>query len=155
MELAEVQNILEMQAESDPAIAKVQSAISSPGHSATGDTVVPERYPDPRENNSLQKEYRIIHETAPEEVPVSAPEKSGITAHLTAIELKDIGNEYYKQGKFLDAIDCYEKAIAIDQYFKEAWYNKSIALKKINREDQAKVCWGIYKRLEQLEDKHE
>ena len=66
-----------------------------------------------------------------------------------------MGNEFYKQGKYLDAIDCYEKAIAIDQFFKEAWYNKSLALKKIDREDQSRVCFGIYKRLVTLEEKGE
>ena len=63
------------------------------------------------------------------------------------VQLKEHGNELFRQERFLDALDCYEKALAIDQFYKEAWYNKSIVLKKIGRQDQSKVCWGIYKRL--------
>jgi len=63
------------------------------------------------------------------------------------VQLKDQGNELFRQEKYLDALDCYEKALAIDQFYKEAWFNKSIVLKKIGRPDQSKVCWGIYKRL--------
>lgn len=63
------------------------------------------------------------------------------------IQLKERGNELFREAKFMDALDCYEKALAIDQFYQEAWYNKSIVLKKIGRQDQSKVCWGIYKRL--------
>ncbi len=63
------------------------------------------------------------------------------------VKLKERGNELFRQEKFLDALDCYEKALAIDQFYKEAWYNKSIVLKKIGYQDQSKVCWGIYQRL--------
>jgi len=63
------------------------------------------------------------------------------------IQLKERGNELFRQEKFMDALDCYEKALAIDQFYQEAWFNKSIVLKKIGRQDQSKVCWGIYKRL--------
>jgi len=63
------------------------------------------------------------------------------------VQLKEHGNELFRQERYLDALDCYEKALAIDQFYKEAWFNKSIVLKKIGRLDQSKVCWGIYKRL--------
>ena len=63
------------------------------------------------------------------------------------VQLKERGNELFRQEKFLDALDCYEKALAIDQFYTEAWFNKSMVLKKIGRTDQSKVCWGIYKRL--------
>lgn len=63
------------------------------------------------------------------------------------VQLKERGNEFFRQEKFLDALDCYEKALAIDQFYTEAWFNKSMVLKKIGRTDQSKVCWGIYKRL--------
>jgi tetratricopeptide (TPR) repeat protein len=129
MNLSEVQKLLEMQVESDPAFAQAVSAINT-------------------QNMPLSREK------TPEETPVP-PGENMLPGGQTAEELKDMGNEYYKQGKFLDAIDCYEKAIALDQFFKEAWYNKSLALKKIDREDQAKVCWGIYKRLVALEEKKE
>lgn len=63
------------------------------------------------------------------------------------VQLKERGNELYRQGKFMDALACYEKALAIDQFYKEAWFNKSIVLKKIGRQDQSEVCNNIYKRL--------
>ena len=63
------------------------------------------------------------------------------------VQLKDRGNELFREEKYLDALDCYEKALAIDQFYKEAWFNKSMVLKKIGRQDQSKVCWGIYQRL--------
>jgi tetratricopeptide (TPR) repeat protein len=134
--LTEVQKILEMQAENDPVLARFDETIGS----GNG------RYAD------------IAPAVTASEEPASVPpgqEETIVTPaeHLTAVQLKDRGNEYFKGGKFLDAIDCYEKAIAIDQFYKDAWYNKSIALKKIEREDQAKVCWGIYQRLDALEKK--
>jgi tetratricopeptide (TPR) repeat protein len=75
---------------------------------------------------------------------------SGETASFDSadpVQLKDRGNELFREEKYLDALDCYEKALAIDQFYKEAWFNKSMVLKKIGRQDQSKVCWGIYQRL--------
>jgi tetratricopeptide (TPR) repeat protein len=79
-------------------------------------------------------------------VDTSSPE-SAVSNISDPVELKERGNELFRQEKFLDALDCYEKALAIDQFYTEAWFNKSIVLKKIGRPDQSKVCWGIYKRL--------
>ncbi len=79
-----------------------------------------------------------------------APELSvepAVLDHSDPVQLKERGNELFREEKFMDALDCYEKALAIDQFYQEAWYNKSIVLKKIGRQDQSKVCWGIYKRL--------
>ncbi len=72
---------------------------------------------------------------------------SAVLDNSDPVQLKERGNELFRQDKFLDALDCYEKALAIDQFYTEAWFNKSIVLKKIGRPDQSKVCWGIYKRL--------
>jgi tetratricopeptide (TPR) repeat protein len=136
--LTEVQKILEMQAESDPVLARFDETIGSVnGMNADVTSAV-----------ALSEEPASVSpEPGPEETIATPAE------HLTAAQLKDRGNEFFKAGKFLDAIDCYEKAIAIDQFYKDAWYNKSIALKKIEREDQARVCWGIYQRLNALEQK--
>ncbi|HTY15187.1 MAG TPA: tetratricopeptide repeat protein [Methanoregulaceae archaeon] len=140
LELNEVQKILEMQAERDPVIARFAETIESVNGNNYGTT---QAGPAPREPAPAAEE------------PVGESEESVAAGLLTAVQMKDRGNEYFKAGKYLDAIDCYEKAIAIDQFFKDAWYNKSIALKKIEREDQAKVCWGIYQRLAALEKKGE
>jgi len=72
---------------------------------------------------------------------------SSITGISDPVQLKERGNELFREERFLDALDCYEKALAIDQFYTEAWYNKAIVLKKIGYLDQSKVCWGIYKRL--------
>ncbi len=138
--LSEVQKILEMQAEKDPVLARFAETIEAVNgnNSGTAPAVPAPEAPAP----------------APVEQVVES-EESVAAGLLTAVQLKDRGNEFFKAGKYLDAIDCYEKAIAIDQFFKDAWYNKSIALKKIEREDQAKVCWGIYQRLAALEKKEE
>jgi len=75
------------------------------------------------------------------------PDKTSGFDNSDPVQLKEHGNELFRQEKFLDALDCYEKALSIDQFYIEAWFNKSIVLKKIGRQDQSKVCWGIYKRL--------
>ena len=136
--LTEIQKILEMQAENDPVIARFAATIGAEGGNDSGTT---------RAGGASGEPAGILQKQTQPEPAVTQPEQ------LTAAQLKDRGNEFFKAGKYLDAIDCYEKAIAIDQFYKDAWYNKSIALKKIEREDQAKVCWGIYQRLEALEKK--
>jgi tetratricopeptide (TPR) repeat protein len=138
--LNEVQKILEMQVEKDPVLARFAETIEAVNGTNGGFAPAAPATPEPAP-------------VTEEEVVES--EESAAAGLLTAIQLKDRGNEFFKAGKYLDAIDCYEKAIAIDQFFKDAWYNKSIALKKIEREDQAKVCWGIYQRLAALENKEE
>jgi tetratricopeptide (TPR) repeat protein len=108
-------------------------------------------------NSSVDREEALLSvgsrsDTISEDTPpmeVSAPvacEAAGFD-NSDPVRLKDHGNELFRQEKYLDALDCYEKALAIDQFYKEAWFNKSIVLKKIGRPDQSKVCWGIYKRL--------
>lgn len=85
--------------------------------------------------------------SGPGNVTPATPEDPAGIDILDPVQLKDKGNELFRKEKYLDALDCYEKALAIDQFYKEAWFNKSIVLKKIGRDDQSKVCMGIYKRL--------
>jgi tetratricopeptide (TPR) repeat protein len=89
----------------------------------------------------------VISDPGTAEVKDGSPPGSEVFDSSDPVKLKERGNELFRQEKFLDALDCYEKALAIDQFYKEAWYNKSIVLKKIGYQDQSKVCWGIYKRL--------
>ena len=88
-------------------------------------------------------------DTIPVNPGCEADQGNGVDPDIAGdpVRLKDLGNDFFRQEKYLDALDCYEKAIAIDQFYEEAWYNKSIALKRIGRVDQSKVCWGIYKRI--------
>jgi tetratricopeptide (TPR) repeat protein len=90
---------------------------------------------------------RVISDPGIADIKEGSPSGSPVFDSSDPVKLKERGNELFRQEKFLDALDCYEKALAIDQFYKEAWYNKSIVLKKIGYQDQSKVCWGIYKRL--------
>jgi len=81
------------------------------------------------------------------DIAATIPGETAVFDLTDPVQLKERGNELFRQEKFMDALDCYEKALAIDQFYQEAWFNKSIVLKKIGRPDQSKVCWGIYKRL--------
>lgn len=82
-----------------------------------------------------------------EDIAADIHDENSVFDSSDPIQLKERGNKLFREEKFMDALDCYEKALAIDQFYQEAWYNKSIVLKKIGRQDQSKVCWGIYKRL--------
>ena len=42
-----------------------------------------------------------------------------------------------KLGKFDEAIKAYDKAIEIDPQHSNAWYNKGLALTKLNRQNEA------------------
>jgi tetratricopeptide (TPR) repeat protein len=92
-----------------------------------------------------------VQDPKKEESPSTVP---AVAAGKSAKEWKEEGNEYYRKKQFLNAIDCYEKAIAADQSFKEAWFNKAMALKQIGRTDQADVCKGIYDRLKAQDQKN-
>jgi tetratricopeptide (TPR) repeat protein len=81
------------------------------------------------------------------DITTALPGEPAVFDSSDPVQLKERGNELFREEKFMDSLDCYEKALAIDQFYQEAWYNKSIVLKKIGRQDQSKVCWGIYKRL--------
>jgi tetratricopeptide (TPR) repeat protein len=53
---------------------------------------------------------------------------------------KKSGDEFFKQGKFNDAIQCYKKAIEINPDFIPAWNNLGFAYFKIGQLDNAKKC---------------
>jgi tetratricopeptide (TPR) repeat protein len=103
-------------------------------------------------DESLQSAGSGMVTTVPDDLPrgdvaTSVPGETPTFDSSDPVQLKDRGNELFREEKYLDALDCYEKALAIDQFYKEAWFNKSKVLKKIGRQDQSKVCWGIYQRL--------
>ncbi len=48
------------------------------------------------------------------------------------------GNEYYFKDDYESALDCYSKAIKLDPNLWAGWYNSSLALSKLGREDEAR-----------------
>jgi len=45
-----------------------------------------------------------------------------------AIEWYNKGNSFYKQNKYSEAIECYDKALEIDPNYTLVWYYKGLAL---------------------------
>jgi tetratricopeptide (TPR) repeat protein len=119
-------------AESDPGTCN-----TGKGDSFPGETILPVNSTTTGDN----PEDRI------KDIVTDIPDETTDFDSSDPIQLKERGNKLFREEKFMDALDCYEKALAIDQFYQEAWYNKSIVLKRIGRQDQSKVCWGIYKRL--------
>mgnify|MGYP003953699299 CR=1 FL=1 len=52
----------------------------------------------------------------------------------------DEGNALVKDGKYEDAIKCYDKVLEIDPNYVKAWTNKSNALLELGRYEDAIVC---------------
>lgn len=55
----------------------------------------------------------------------------------TAEEMKNLGNESFKQGLFQEALNCYNQAIMLDPALEVAWLNKGICHKKLNDMENA------------------
>lgn len=60
----------------------------------------------------------------------------------------DSAGEYVKQGEMLyhtgryqEAVICYDQALKINQNFYEAWYNRAIALAKLDKYEDALLCY--------------
>jgi tetratricopeptide (TPR) repeat protein len=54
--------------------------------------------------------------------------------HWITKALNNQGVVYYKEGKYDDALECFEKAIEQDHYYKSALDNIAITLRKLNKE---------------------
>ncbi|MGB3512048.1 MAG: tetratricopeptide repeat protein [Microcoleaceae cyanobacterium] len=68
---------------------------------------------------------------------------------VTATDHFNLGNTLYKQGQITQAISCYHHAIKLNHTFATAYYNLSVALKRLGKLDesaiyrhQAKEIWG-------------
>jgi tetratricopeptide (TPR) repeat protein len=51
------------------------------------------------------------------------------------------GNEYARSEHFQEAINCYDRAIAIIPFFAGAWFNKGLALDKCQKYGDAIDCY--------------
>ncbi|HOT03916.1 MAG TPA: tetratricopeptide repeat protein [Methanolinea sp.] len=49
---------------------------------------------------------------------------------------------YYKQGKFLEAVSCFDRVIEMDPTHVNAWTEKGICLKELGRYDEAVQCFN-------------
>jgi len=48
---------------------------------------------------------------------------------------------YYTQGKFQDAVSCFDRVIDMDPNHKEAWREKGVCLKELGRYEEALQCF--------------
>lgn len=51
------------------------------------------------------------------------------------------GGTLYSQGKYDEAIECYDKAIEVDPNSTVVWYNKGLALNSLGKYEQAIACY--------------
>ncbi|AEF95692.1 tetratricopeptide repeat protein [Methanotorris igneus] len=58
-----------------------------------------------------------------------------------AVEWYNKGWDLQDSGKYLEAIECYDKALEIEPDFVEAWNNKGLALYELGRYSEAIKCY--------------
>ncbi len=56
---------------------------------------------------------------------------------ITPAFWKDQGNRLISEGKHTDALHCYDQALALDPKFKQAWLNKGLCLRTLQRDHEA------------------
>jgi len=64
-----------------------------------------------------------------------------------AAELKNEGNDYFKQGDYDKALQCYGKAVELVPDYRDAWNNIYLTLLKQERTDEAAKCKEIVDKL--------
>jgi hypothetical protein len=69
-----------------------------------------------------------------------------------AVDFKDQGNTYFKEGDYENALQYFGKAVEIDPEYRDAWNNIYLTLLKLDRTDDAKRCKEILDRLEYQPD---
>jgi len=74
-----------------------------------------------------------------------------------ALDWKNKGNEYYKQGRYQEALECFDEALSIIPDYSDALSNKAMALIKLGRIEEAKKCSGITNNIQRssFSDKQE
>jgi tetratricopeptide (TPR) repeat protein len=71
-----------------------------------------------------------------------------------AIELKEEGNEYFKQGDYEKALQYYGKAVEIAPDYRDAWNNIYLTLQKQDRTEEAGKCKEILDKLSNEQKTH-
>ncbi|MEI6293932.1 MAG: tetratricopeptide repeat protein [Methanomicrobiales archaeon] len=69
-----------------------------------------------------------------------------------ALEYKNQGNNYFKEGDYENALQYYGKALEIDPDYRDAWNNIYLTLLKLDRTDDAKKCKEMLDKLEDRQD---
>lgn len=72
--------------------------------------------------------------------------RDGATVHIANDDAKrylEEGNRLYEAGKRQEAIDSYDKAIAIDPKLAQAWYNRGNALSALGKHQEAIDSSGL------------
>ena len=66
---------------------------------------------------------------------------------VTANEHFNLGNTLYKQGQITQAVSCYHHTIKLNPNFPTAYYNLSVALKRLGRLDEAVIYYRKAKQI--------
>ncbi|MDJ0554114.1 MAG: tetratricopeptide repeat protein [Microcoleaceae cyanobacterium MO_207.B10] len=66
---------------------------------------------------------------------------------VTATEHFNLGNKLYKQGQITQAVSCYNHSIKLDPNLATAYYNLSVALKRLGRPDEAVIYHHKAKKI--------
>jgi hypothetical protein len=64
-----------------------------------------------------------------------------------AAELKNEGNDYFKQGEYEKALQCYGKSVELVPDYRDAWNNIYLTLVKQERTEEAAKCKEILDKL--------
>jgi len=62
---------------------------------------------------------------------------------------KKSGDDYFKQGKYEEAIKCYNEAVELDPNYLAAWNNLGFSYFKLGRLDEAKKCKDRIKAIQE------
>jgi len=87
--------------------------------------------------NQSQVEQTIIAEATPDKEPEPQIQETIETDPKEAQTYYAEGFTLYKQGKYLDALEKFDKASQIDPNFADAWYNKAVTLSTLGRYEEA------------------
>ena len=69
-----------------------------------------------------------------------------------ALEYKNQGNNYFKEGDYENALQYYGKAVEIDPDYRDAWNNIYLTLLKLDRTDEANKCKEIINKLKHKQE---
>jgi len=67
---------------------------------------------------------------------------------LSVRDWLEMGNAQANRGEYEEAIDSYDRAIALDAYIPDLWYNKGLATSSLGRYEDALYCYHRASNLE-------